>query len=63
MKIVKDDTVTTTYGFFECPKCGARFYSGGPALHDKPECKNDGYENCIYHVGPNCKEYAEAEQA
>jgi len=61
MKIVKDDTVTTGYGFFECPVCGAKFYGGGPALHNTG-CKETGYDVCIYHVGPRCPEYNIAEQ-
>lgn len=61
IKIVKDESVTTSYGFYECPVCGSRFYGGGEAIHDKAECKDDGYENCIYHVGPKCKEYETAE--
>jgi hypothetical protein len=61
MKIVKDDTVTTSYGFFECPFCGAKFYGNGKALHHVG-CKETGYDVCIYHVGPRCEEYEAAQQ-
>lgn len=61
MKIVKDNSVTTSYGFYECTVCGSQFYGNGPALHDGLECQGTGYQNCIYHVGPKCKEYAQAE--
>lgn len=60
MKIVKDETVTTTYGFFECLKCESRFYGNGSAIHDKPECKDDGYQHCVYRVGPKCEGYEKA---
>lgn len=63
MKTVKDYTVTTSYGFFECPDCGSRFYRNGAALHNT-DCPTwrDGYKNCVYHVGPNCPEFATAEE-
>jgi predicted nucleic acid-binding Zn-ribbon protein len=60
MQTVKDESVTTSYGFFECPACGSRFYGGGQALHNRG-CPESGYENCIYHVGPKCREYEQAE--
>lgn len=41
MRTVKDENVTTSYGFFECPSCGACFYGGGHALHNPAAKKRD----------------------
>lgn len=67
MRVVRDDKVETTYGFYECPICHSEFPGGGPTLHywhRGRECpnKDKGYEFCTHHVGPNCREYAQAEK-
>lgn len=56
MRIIKDESVTTFYGFFECPVCHSTFYGGGEALH-KHGCTESNYDNCILHVGQNCREW------
>lgn len=60
--ILKDESVETTHGYYECPECEATFYAGGLPLH-KPSCSKAGedrYAGLIQHVGPNCPEYTEA---
>lgn len=63
--ILKDESVETTHGHYECPECERTFYAGGIPLH-KPSCSKAGedrYAGLIHHVGPNCPEYAEAVDA
>jgi DNA-directed RNA polymerase subunit RPC12/RpoP len=60
MRIVKDDSVTTVYGYYRCPECGRTYYAGGIFYHSD-NCSKHGYLECEYHVGPRCKEYSDAE--
>ena len=60
---LKDDSVqTTTHGYYECPECKKTLYHGGGFIHI-PGCsrvRDDRFVGLVYHVGPNCPEYAEA---
>lgn len=59
--IMKDDSITTTHGYYECPECGRKMYAGGPFYHARG-CSflSDGYSDLIYRVGPSCPEYGDA---
>lgn len=67
MELIKDDSVNTCYGYYECSLCKSTFYGGGNAstLHEA-NCPNrpqeGGYAGCVYHVGPNCAEYDQVEE-
>lgn len=61
--ILKDGSVETEYGWYECPECNSALYSGGPFFHFRGcprRAANQEYDGLIYHVGPNCPEYGEA---
>ncbi len=51
MKAKYDADHDISYGYYECPICGAKFYGGGRALHNT-ECSERDYGNCIYVFGP-----------
>lgn len=46
MNIIKDYSVTTSYGFYKCVDCLSRFYGNGVALHNE-DCptKDEGYKS------------------
>lgn len=42
-----DPDAKVSYGSWECPECGNKFYWGGKALH-LPGCSKKVYEGLIY---------------
>lgn len=63
--LLKDDSIDTTYGYYECPECQATLYSSGPFFHAAwcSRRTEDKYSGLVHHVGPNCPEYEEAVEA
>ena len=50
-QLVYDEAITISYGLWKCPACGASFYGGGKAMHEKG-CSRTGYDGLEYHFGP-----------
>ena len=46
--IVFDPESEISYGWWECPECGNKFYWGGRAMHKKG-CSKTDYSGLIYH--------------
>ncbi len=51
-RIAYDAAHELSYGYWRCPDCGAEFYDGGRALHERT-CAQTDYSACIYVFGPN----------